>query len=211
MRPYDENSSPVTRGYKQELKRLEDQLESAVRADNYVSTRMEQTERSIKSLESFELHRDGGQRKVSLMNEALNQVPHEYIDARDALIERIETAKNLVARRQRLQETLKQEFTPELTASLLASSDQSVEETLHSHIEEQKNRMKNLIQGQIEEQEKILFQLEDAYSLLRSMEGDLNKALLEVQDRIRNATKICDSWKEIKTALDQVRISRYCL
>ncbi|KAK4525513.1 hypothetical protein GAYE_SCF13G3421 [Galdieria yellowstonensis] len=203
LRSYDENSSPVTRGYKQELKRLEDQLESAVRADNYVSTRMEQTERSIKSLESFELHRDGGQRKVSLMNEALNQVPHEYIDARDALIERIETAKNLVARRQRLQETLKQEFTPELTASLLASSDQSVEETLHSHIEEQKNRMKNLIQGQIEEQEKILFQLEDAYSLLRSMEGDLNKALLEVQDRIRNATKICDSWKEIKTALDQ--------
>ncbi|GJD08237.1 ALG-2 interacting protein X [Galdieria sulphuraria] len=199
----DGNMSPVTRGYKQELTRLEEQLELAVRADNYVSTRMKQTERSIKSLDSFELHRDGERRIISLINEALNQVPQDYIDARNAVIERLETAKNVVARRQRLQKTLEEEFSQESIAMILASSEHSVEETLQSHIEEQKSRIKNVLEGHIEEQKKIILQLEDAYNLLHSMEGDLNKAVSEVQDRIRNATSVCESWKEIKTALEQ--------
>lgn len=200
----DGNASAVTRGYKQELTRLGEQLELAVRADNYVFTRMKQMERSIKSLDSFELCRDGEHRIVSLMNEALNQVPQEYIDARDAVIERIETAKNVVARRQRLQKTLEEEFSQESVAMLLASSDHNVEETLNSYIDEQRTRMKNLVEGHIEEQKKIILQLDDAYHLLHSREGELNKAIFEVQERIRNSTSICESWQEIKTALEQV-------
>ncbi|GJQ12249.1 hypothetical protein GpartN1_g4040.t1 [Galdieria partita] len=199
----DGNISPVTRGYRQELTRLEEQLELAVRADNYVSTRMKQTERSIKSLDSFQLHRDGERRIVSLINEALNQVPQEYIDARDTVINRIETAKNVVARRQRLQKSVEEDFSQDSIAMLLASSDSSVEETVQSYIDEQKSRMRNLVEGHIEEQKKIILQLEDAYNRLHSMEGELNKAISEVQDRIRNATAICESWKEIKTALEQ--------
>eukprot|EP00871_Galdieria_phlegrea_P001496 jgi/Galph1/2347/GphlegSOOS_G1022.1 len=178
------NSSPSKRGHLQELS---------------------PNRKHIKTLESFQLQRNQEHRIISVVEEALHLVSQEYIDARKVLIERLETAKNILARKESLQKEVKEECSQDALASYMTClpPNQTIENALKTYVDEQSERVTNLLSRYFQEQRMIMSHLEDAFNDLHQLRGELDRAIAEILNRVKAASTVYESWKEIRDALEQ--------